>query len=119
MDTVYNMVDKLMSQPLTAAVEAYNDLFKYYGGGVVTSEQCGTEVNHAMTIVGYEPPVSSYSKVEKVDYSCRSQSYIDKRFYDNGCRMRNEIAKDGKCCKEIKRISYERVEEPAHWILMN
>lgn len=66
------MIEKLQTQPLTAAVEAYNDLFRYYGGGVATSAECGNDVNHAVTIVGYQPAVS-YTEMKQVAYPrCRT-----------------------------------------------
>ena len=39
--------------PVVAAVQASHPLFLYYRGGVITTEECGHEVDAAVTIVGY------------------------------------------------------------------
>jgi hypothetical protein len=112
------MINKLQNQPLTAAVEAYNDLFRYYGGGIATSEDCTTEVNHAVTIVGYSPPKTYTEMKTEIEHSCRRQLSSDTR-RASGCRRSNEIFMDNKCCREIPRTRVHSVEEPAYWLIMN
>jgi len=38
-------------QPVSVAVDATN--FQFYKGGVMTADSCGTNLNHAVTAVGY------------------------------------------------------------------
>lgn len=45
---------KLKQQPLSVAVDASSTAFQLYKSGVLDdSDNCGTSLNHAMTIVGY------------------------------------------------------------------
>jgi C1A family cysteine protease len=39
------------NQPVSVAVDASN--FQFYRGGVMTADSCGTNLNHAVTAVGY------------------------------------------------------------------
>lgn len=39
------------NQPVSVGVDANN--FQFYDGGVMTTDSCGTDLNHAVTIVGY------------------------------------------------------------------
>lgn len=41
--------------PLSAVIEADLDAFKLYSGGIFNNAKCGTQVDHAVTIVGYGP----------------------------------------------------------------
>lgn len=38
---------------VTVAVNASSMVFRQYRDGVITSESCGTSLNHAVTAVGY------------------------------------------------------------------
>jgi C1A family cysteine protease len=40
-------------QPVSAAVSAGSKLFLLYSGGIITSNDCGSVLNHAILIVGY------------------------------------------------------------------
>ncbi|OEL26974.1 Senescence-specific cysteine protease SAG39 [Dichanthelium oligosanthes] len=39
------------NQPVSVAIDAHN--FQFYTGGVMTGDSCGTNLNHAMTAIGY------------------------------------------------------------------
>ncbi|CAM0150356.1 unnamed protein product [Urochloa decumbens] len=39
------------NQPVSVAVDAHN--FQFYNGGVMTGDSCGTDLNHAVTAIGY------------------------------------------------------------------
>ncbi|CAL4994362.1 unnamed protein product [Urochloa decumbens] len=39
------------NQPVSVGVDANN--FQFYDGGVMTADSCGTDLNHAVTIIGY------------------------------------------------------------------
>ena len=53
--TVKNIRAALEKGPLTVSGDAYSDLFLNYDGGIMDSTMgCPTELNHAMTLVGYE-----------------------------------------------------------------
>lgn len=43
----------LAKQPLSVLVEADNSYFQSYTSGVVTSDACGTNLDHAVLAVGY------------------------------------------------------------------
>lgn len=39
--------------PVGVAVDADSDIFMFHGSGIIESRACGTELNHAVTAVGY------------------------------------------------------------------
>ena len=41
-------------QPIAVGVEADAAVFQFYASGVVTSSECGTTLNQALLIVGYD-----------------------------------------------------------------
>lgn len=46
----------LQNGPLSIAVAAGNDCWRYYSDGVLSSaDRCPTRIDHAVNIVGYEP----------------------------------------------------------------
>merc|ERR1712151_672785 len=40
-------------QPISVAIEADQAVFQHYTGGVLTSDACGTKLDHGVLIVGY------------------------------------------------------------------
>jgi len=43
----------LQKQPVAVAVSGYTTPYQQYTGGVITSADCGTEVDHGCLAVGY------------------------------------------------------------------
>ena len=43
----------LVQQPLAVAIEADQMVFQTYSSGVLTSDACGTQLDHAVLAVGY------------------------------------------------------------------
>ena len=43
----------LLQQPIAVGVEANPAIFQFYQSGIVTSEACGTTLNHALLLVGF------------------------------------------------------------------
>jgi len=43
----------LAEKPISVSVEASGSIFHLYTGGVITSEECGTDLDHAILAVGY------------------------------------------------------------------
>ncbi|KAJ1256814.1 hypothetical protein BS78_K299500 [Paspalum vaginatum] len=41
------------NQPVSVGIDASSQSFHMYSGGVMTADACGTNVNHAVTVVGY------------------------------------------------------------------
>jgi hypothetical protein len=39
--------------PVAVAVSGYSDVFQFYTGGIINSDECGTTVDHAVLAVGY------------------------------------------------------------------
>lgn len=42
-----------MHGPVAVAIQADSMVFMQYAGGIITDESCGSEVNHAVLVVGY------------------------------------------------------------------
>merc|ERR1719336_1175288 len=40
-------------QPVSVAIEADRPVFQHYTGGVLTSDQCGENLDHGVLLVGY------------------------------------------------------------------
>jgi len=47
------MATALVQQPISVCVEADQNVFQLYTGGVITSASCGTQLDHAILAVGY------------------------------------------------------------------
>jgi len=47
------LIEALHKQPIAGAVQADSSDFVYYSGGLISGEDCGHSVNHAIMIVGY------------------------------------------------------------------
>ena len=39
--------------PVAVAIEADTTVFQFYNGGVLTSDKCGTSLDHGVLVVGY------------------------------------------------------------------
>ena len=51
--TVDELKTLLTEKPISVSVEASSSIFHLYTGGVITSEDCGTKLDHAILAVGY------------------------------------------------------------------
>lgn len=49
----FQLKKALAQGPVTVAVNASSSVFQQYRSGVITSDSCGTGLNHAVTAVGY------------------------------------------------------------------
>ena len=47
------LIVALQKQPVAVAVSGYTTPYQQYTGGVITSTDCGTEVDHGCLAVGY------------------------------------------------------------------
>lgn len=47
------MMKALASQPVVAAVDASQQIYQFYKGGIISSTTCGTSLNHAINLIGY------------------------------------------------------------------
>jgi len=60
-DSVTAMKAALSQQPVSVAVEADKSAWQFYKSGILTSEACGTKLDHGVLAVGY---ASDYFKVK-------------------------------------------------------
>ncbi|MED6169133.1 hypothetical protein PIB30_018471 [Stylosanthes scabra] len=47
------LLKAVANQPVAVGIDGSEPAFKSYSGGIFTSDYCGKEINHAVTIVGY------------------------------------------------------------------
>ena len=45
--------EAVSQQPVSVAIEADTKVFQFYSSGVITSLDCGTNLDHAVLVVGY------------------------------------------------------------------
>ncbi|KAF8698831.1 hypothetical protein HU200_035090 [Digitaria exilis] len=85
-----NLQQAVAQQPVAAAIEMGGSL-QFYSGGVF-SGQCGTRMNHAITVVGYGADASSGLKYWIVKNSW-GQSWGERGFF----RIRRDFTRSGLC----------------------
>lgn len=51
--TVDELKTLVASKPISVSIEASQSTFHLYTGGVITSEKCGVNLDHAVLAVGY------------------------------------------------------------------
>lgn len=56
----------LANQPVAGAVRSDKAVFKFYKSGILNTLDCGTEINHAVLIVGYKRSESGSGDYFKV-----------------------------------------------------
>lgn len=47
------LYDALTHQPVAISIRAENDPFRHYTGGIIDGPDCGTDIDHAVLLVGY------------------------------------------------------------------
>jgi C1A family cysteine protease len=47
------LYDALVHQPVAISIRAENDEFRHYTGGIIDGDGCGTYIDHAVLLVGY------------------------------------------------------------------
>jgi len=52
-DSASQLLAAVALNPVSVAIQADNDVFRYYKSGVMDSEECGTALNHGVLVVGY------------------------------------------------------------------
>ena len=77
------MKEAVMERPVTVAINASSRAFQLYKSGVITADECSTQQNHAVVIVGFtsdgddrpEPPTPSTDcTVTDWYHSCREST---------------------------------------------
>lgn len=53
------MYSALLTQPLAVSVDASGHAFQYYKKGILDNANCGTDLDHAVLVVGYGTDVDS------------------------------------------------------------
>ena len=85
-----NLQQAVAKQPVAAAIEMGGSL-QFYNGGVF-SGQCGTRMNHAITVVGYGADANTGLKYWLVKNSW-GQSWGERGYL----RMRRDMTRSGLC----------------------
>ena len=87
------MMAALNTQPLAVAIEADKFVFQTYKSGVLTSDQCGTNLDHAVLAVGY-------GTEDGEDYWLVKNSW-NTTWGDNGYIKLGRTSTDGICGVQI------------------
>jgi len=94
------LMDAVSKQPVSVAIEADTLLFQHYTSGVITDIKCGTNLDHAVLIVGY-------GTENNIDYWLVKNSW-GPDWGDNGYVkiLRNTSCNDGGICGIAQQPSY-------------
>ena len=151
---VSSVVAELKNGPMTVAVSAGNKCWRFYQGGILTEEKaaeenCGTDQNHAVTLVAFtaaeedgsdeEPTCEEKEICETIKKKCKRATKAEKTAKQCGAdrgdnffrKNRKGVKKLRKCCKP-KYDECETIEEctparnlqaatdaPAYWTIQN
>ncbi|XVE53080.1 hypothetical protein DITRI_Ditri02bG0175900 [Diplodiscus trichospermus] len=87
------------NQPVSVGIDGNDENFKHYGGGVFSGD-CGTTLNHAVTIVGYG------TSEEGTDYWLIKNSW-GQNWGENGyMRIQRNVGTPGGLCGIAMKASY-------------
>ncbi|CAN0914010.1 Senescence-specific cysteine protease SAG39 [Linum grandiflorum] len=93
------LLKAVANQPVSVAVRGSDYSFKFYSGGILTADQCGTETNHAVTLVGY-------GESEGKKYWLAKNSWGDRWGERGYVRMERGVAVEGGVCGLARWASY-------------
>lgn len=65
-----SLAQAVAKQPVSVGIDGSSPQFRYYQSGIFTADGCGTDMNHAVTMVGYGAEEADGSKY----WQCRSGS---------------------------------------------
>lgn len=57
-----SLAQAVANQPVSVGIDASSPQFQYYQSGIFTADGCGTDMNHAVTMVGYGAEAADGSK---------------------------------------------------------
>ena len=63
------LAQAVYNQPVSIAIEADQSVFQFYSSGVLTSSECGTNLDHGVTLVGFGVDSNTGKKFWKVKNS--------------------------------------------------
>ena len=128
----YNLqsyVDELATNgPYTVAVDAGQDCWWYYSGGIITADMgCPQGLNHAVTVVAYTP-ASGGTETNEVEICTRQcidplgkgkNKYCPSSHPDESYNRRGRV---NGCCGDVCRTETETTVTdgtPAYWTIEN
>ena len=92
---------KLAEAPISVALAAGNNVWRYYSGGLVTtSSGCPTQLDHAVVLVAFTP--GQEVEVPAVPEQCRPKLKNEKKWCRDG-----STAKGSECCTEAQPATTE------------
>jgi C1A family cysteine protease len=94
------LMEAVSKQPVSVAIEADTFLFQHYTSGVITDVKCGTNLDHAVLVVGY-------GTEDNTDYWLVKNSWGEE-WGDKGYVkiLRNTSCNDGGICGIAQQPSY-------------
>jgi len=87
----------IYKQPVSAAIQASSYILQTYKSGVITSANCGTDIDQAVQIVGYDSDASTPYYIVRMSWSAAfaDEGYIKIEMIDSGdgiCGLNEEVA---------------------------
>lgn len=101
--TETDVSNAIFDGPVSAAIEADAESFRFYTGGVYFDPFCGKALNHAIGIVGY-------GQNDKQAYWIVRNSWGKTWGEDGYIRMRKDLEISGGTCGILLDVSYPEVE---------
>ena len=94
----------LFEQPISVAIDASTPYFQMYSGGIIDSDKCGTDLDHAVFLIGY-------GTENDVDYWLLRNSWSNTWGVDGTFKiLRTDSENDAGICGIAMMASYSIVE---------
>ena len=93
------LLKAVANQPVSVALDGSGQTFKFYKGGVFTGD-CGTDLTHAVTIVGYG------TTEEGTDYWLVKNSWGETWGENGYMKIQRDVNTPGGLCGIAKKASY-------------
>jgi C1A family cysteine protease len=115
--SIGDAVIKMQDGPLTFAVAAGNDCWRFYESGILTSaDGCPTSLDHAVVAVGVDSETITVTTQGDSNTTCRKASRSEKR---NKSCSGGAVYGGKKCCTTTTTEGATTTETVNYWLIQN